>query len=294
MMRVDPTNFYFLSETLVDPNLAAEKLEILHENTVDRNGVKLFTLTFKQVLQDFGVRNWNGRIYTSGIVMKGLDTNPLIQNDIKEGTWAGEYGHPIIEKGMNEMARQMTIFPPNACWTINKYWQEGNLLMGECTTLSGGYGDMVRDRILTKFPAMASSRAIGGCDKSGNVLPGYMPITFDCVIRPSHKAAYMVKGTEAINDYSSVPAAQGNTMSESAVAFDYKNNESVKNFLLSEATSKQQISMLCDTLHLDYDSMAITENAIVFKSLDENTMSMRTVTIPLRNMINAEYYNLFK
>ena len=52
--------------------------------------------------------------------------------------------------------------------------------------------------------------------------------------------------------------------------------------------------MLCDTLHLDYDSMAITENAIVFKSLDENTMSMRTVTIPLRNMINAEYYNLFK
>ena len=45
MMRVDPTNFYFLSETLVDPNLPAEKLEILHENTVDRNGVKLFTLT---------------------------------------------------------------------------------------------------------------------------------------------------------------------------------------------------------------------------------------------------------
>ena len=120
---VTKPEYYILNQTLVDPELALKTREIISENVVDAGGKKLFTLTFKQVLQSFGDhhRNWNGRIYTSDIVMKGLDSNPLIQHDVKMGTWTGEYGHPIIEKGMNELARQMTIFPPNACWTIDKY-----------------------------------------------------------------------------------------------------------------------------------------------------------------------------
>lgn len=287
---IQPVKMYMFNETVVDPDLAMEKREILHENAFEKAGMRLFTLTFKQVLQDFGVRNWNGRNYSAEIVMKGLDGNPMIQHDIKMRTWSGEYGHPIIEKGMNELARQMTIFPPNICWTIDRYWQEGNLLMAECTTISGGYGDLVRDRILTNYPAQASSRAIGGCDKNGLVLPGYMPITFDCVSRPSHKIAYAVKGSERINEFPIQTGTQ-NTMSESAVGFDY-NSESFKNFLLSESSTKQQISMLCDSMRLDYDTMTLTENCIVFQSLGSKGLS--TVRIPLRQMVNAEYYNLFK
>lgn len=287
---IQPVKMYMFNETVVDPDLAMEKREILHENTFSDNGIKLFTLTFKQVLQDFGVRNWNGRNYSEDIVMKGLDSNPLIQHDLKMHTWSGEYGHPIIEKGMNELARQMTIFPPNICWTIDKYWKEGNLLMAECTTVSGGYGDMVRDRILTGYPAQASSRAIGGCDKNGAVLPGYMPITFDCVVRPSHKVAYMVKDTVHVNEFPINTGTQ-NTMQESVTAFDY-NSESFKNFLLSENSSKQQINMLCDSMRLNYDTMTLTENCIVFQSLNDKGLS--TVRIPIRQMVNAEYYNLFK
>lgn len=287
---IQPVNMYMFNETVVDPDLAMEKREILHENTFDNNGIKLFTLTFKQVLQDFGVRNWNGRNYSDTIVMNGLDKNPMIQHDIKMHTWSGEYGHPIIEKGMNELARQMTIFPPNICWTIDKYWKEGNLLMAECTTVSGGYGDLVRDRILTGYPAQASSRAIGGCDKQGMVLPGYMPITFDCVVRPSHKIAYMVKDSERINEFPINTGTQ-NTMAESATTFDYT-SESFKNFLLSENSTKQQIGMLCDSMHLDYDTMTLTENCIVFQSIGDKGLS--TVKIPIRQMVQAEYYNLFK
>lgn len=286
---IEPVKMYMINETLVDPDLAMEKREILHENVFTQNGMKLFTLTFKQVLQDFGVRNWNGRDYAKPIVMKGLDGNPMIQNDIKMGTWSGEYGHPIIEKGMNELARQMTIFPPNMCWTIDKYWDEGNILMGQCTTLAGGYGDLVRDRILTGYPAQASSRAIGGCDKMGHVLPGYMPITFDCVCRPSHKIAYMVKGSERMNEFP-IPTDMKNTMTESATPFNYQ-SDSFKDFLLSESSTKQQISMLCDSMHLDYDTMTLTENCIVFQTL--NSKGLSTVRIPLRQMVNAEYHNLF-
>lgn len=291
MMKSEKIKYYLINETTADVDTTMKHREILHENITDTPSGKLWTLTFKQVLQSFGVRNWNGRQYSDSIVIGALDKNPLIQNDIKMGTWTGEYGHPIIEKGMNELSRQMTIFPPNACWTINKYWKEGNLLMGECTTLAGGYGDILRDRILTNYPAMASSRAIGGVDAHGNVLPGYTPITFDAVIRPSHKEAYEVKGTNKLNTFP-IQTGQMNTMTESAVAFDYMTDPSFKDFLLSESSSKTQINMLCDTFKLDYDSMVITENAVTFTSTDRDQINK--IVIPLNQLINAEYYNLFK
>ena len=198
------------------------------------------TITFKQVLQDFGVRNWNGRIYTKDLVVNAINNNPLIQHDLKSGPGvAGEYGHPIIEKGMNELARQMTLFPPNCCWTWTNYRTEGNYLLADCTTLAGGYGDMVMNRVLTGYPAQASSRAIGGVDKNGNVLAGYTPITFDCVIRPSHKTAYMDASTVKPNLFT-IPTGQQNTMTEAAVKYDFTEDPSFTNlyFLLSIDTGQ--------------------------------------------------------
>lgn len=291
MITRQKIDYYLLSETVVDPELAMKTREVLHENVIPTaGGGKLFTITYKQCLQSCGVshRNWNGRIYTKDVVSKSLDTNPLIQNDIKMHTWTAEYGHPIIEKGMNELARQMTIFPPNACNTIDKYWWEGDMLMGECTTLSGGYGDLVRDRILTNYPAMASSRAVGGVDKTGTVLPGYTIVTYDTVIRPSHKEAYKVDGSEKVNDFN-VPS--GNSMTESAVSYDFTKDAGFKDFLLTESVSKSQINMVCDTFNLDYDTMVITESAVKISRTAEG--NRETIVMPLNSLINAEYYNLF-
>ena len=33
--------------------------------------------------------------------MKAIESNPLIQHDLKRDLWMAEYGHPIISKGMN-------------------------------------------------------------------------------------------------------------------------------------------------------------------------------------------------
>ena len=290
MIRKEKVTYFILNETSVDEDIYMKNRKILHENVFGDGVNKLFTLTFKQVLQSFGNRNWNGRIYTEDVVMNALNNNPLVQNDIKNDTWCGEFGHPIIEKGVNEIARQMTIFPPNACWRIHKYYTEGNLLIGECTTLAGGYGDILRDRILTGLPSMASSRAIGGVDARGNVLPGYQIVTFDSVIRPSHKEAYQVSGSDQLNAFPIKTDLQ-NTMTESAIPVDIINDKSFTDFILSESATKQQISMLCDTFKLDYDNMTINESAIKFSSM--NNGERTTVTIPLRQFVNAEYYNLF-
>lgn len=279
--------YYLLNETLVDEETNAKHHKILRENVIEREGQKILTLTFRQVLQSQNVRNWNGRIYDD--LMKPIETNPLIQHDLKMGTWGGEYGHPQIEKGQNELARQMTLWPPAVCWIVKNPHMEGNLLIGECTTTAGGYGDMLRDRILSGVPAMASSRAIGGVDKTGRVLPGYTLCYIDSVFRPSHKEAYMKNGTVQANSFN-VPT--GNTMSESAVKLDYTNDPSFKDFLLSESVSKQQISMVCDSLNLDYDSMVITENALKISKIEGTTKS--TVVMPLNKLIGAEYWRLFQ
>jgi len=294
MIMTERVDYYLIQNTLVDPDLANEKRKIIHENITETDGRKLYTLTYQQVLQDFGVRNWNGRIYTRDVVMKAINGNPLIQYDLKMGTWTAEYGHPQIEKGQNELARQMTILPLYACNTINKIWEDGNLLMGECTTLAGGQGDILRDRIITGYPAMASSRAIGGVDKNGVVLPGYTVVTFDSVIRPSHKTAYMVKGSEHVNDFSlpSINGQKPNTMAESAIRYDYTKDPSFKDFLLSESVSKEKIGIVCDTLKLDYDTMVISEGAIKISKIDGPTKT--TVCLPLNKVVNASYYSLFQ
>lgn len=289
MIKHENVDYYIFHNELVDPDTAMKHRKILRENVVEAAGRKLYTLTYQQVLQDFGVRNWNGRIYSDSVVMRALDENPLIQHDLKNGTWTAEYGHPQIDKGQNALSRQMIINPTLACNTINRYWREGNFLMGECTTLAGGWGDVLMERILTNYPAMASSRAIGGTDSSGNVLPGYTIVTFDTVIRPSHKTAYMVKNSAKVNEFN-MPT--GNTMSESVTVFDAVNNASFKNFLLSESTSKQKISIVCDALGFDYDTMELTENAITMTRTDPTGKTK--IVMPLNKLVGAEYWNLFR
>lgn len=291
-----PFAYYFLNETLVAPDDLKRGFEPISENTVEVNGEKLTTLTYNQVLQSFGVRNWNGRVYKKENTMKSLNSNPLIQYDLKMGTWTAEYGHPSIENVKNELARQMTIDPTKACNTIDKYWEDGNILMGQCTTLAGGWGDVVMKRCLTGYPPMASSRAIGGVDSNGNVLPGYTIVTFDTVIRPSHKEAYAVKGSEHTNNFgiTNTLTPVGNSMTESVTQFDFtdKDSESFKNFLLAESSSKESIHILCETLGLDYNTMQITDHYVEMQKIDEGYNC--TIKIPLRNLINAEYFNLFQ
>lgn len=282
----DKFAYYCISETCVDEDVAKKHLKVVNESQVTVAGKKYTTLTYEQCLQSFGKPNWNGRDYDINDTLKALDTNQLVQYDISQGTWTAEYGHPLLEKGKNELQRQMTILPERACNTINKYWTKSNLLMGESTTLYGGWGEVLMGRILTNYPAMASSRAVGGVDSRGRVLPGYTIVTFDTVIRPSHKEAYAVKGSEKINDFS-VPA--GNTINEAYTKIDVANDESFKNFVLTEAAEK--VEMVFDTLGLDYNSLSIDNNNIKIQKINENTVD--TIYIPLKKIVSMEYHNLF-
>lgn len=287
MIHTEKLEYYLFNETVVSEETNAKHSKILRENVNDVAGHRIYTLTFRQVLSECNVANWNGRVYGTKIMLDSWNGNPLIQHDLKHGGVGGEYGHPLISKGQNEMVRQMTIFPPNVCWMIKDPHLEGNLLIGECTTVAGGYGDMVRDRALSGVPPMASTRAVGGCDANGNVLPGLNMVTADCVFRPSGKTAYADMSSLRLNTFG---APEGNSMQESAVPIDVR-SESFKNFLLTESVSRDKIARVCDTLKLDYDSMELTESALKITRIEGNTKS--TIIMPLHKLVGAHQHHLF-
>lgn len=287
MIHTEKIEYYLFNETVVSEETNRKYTKILRENMSNIDGHRIFTITFDQVLSECNVGNWNGRVYKTNVMWDAWAKNPLIQHDLAHDGVGGEYGHPLIEKGQNELARQMTIFPPYVCWIIKNPHMVGNLLMGECTTVAGGYGDMLRDRALTGIRPMASTRAIGGCDSSGNVLPGLNMVTADAVFRPSGKTAYADMSTLKINDFS-IP--KGNSMTESATSIDLQ-SESFKNFLLSESISKDKINRVCDTLNVDYDSMVLTENSLRITKIEGQTKS--TIVMPLRKLVGANQHYLF-
>lgn len=285
MIHSEKIEYLLINETVVDPEVSRKGHQILRENVTEVNGTKLWTLTFRQILSEINAKNWNGRTYTD--LMGPIKNNPLIQRDLEIDQWMGEFGHPIAEKGQNELVRQLTIYPPNTCWKISDPHMEGNFLVSTNTTLSGSWGDVVRDRAVTGNPPLASTRAIGGCDSRGNVLPGLQLITADCVYRASSKNAVAKADSYQVNNYTT---PIGNSMSESAVPIDLK-SESFKDFLLTEAVSRDKIAMVCDTLKVDYDSMELTENALRIVQINGNTKN--TIVMPISKLVGASHHVLF-
>ena len=141
--------------------------------------------------------------------------------------------------------------------------------------------------MFTGFPAMASTRSVGGVDAKGHVLPGFVLITVDAVIRPSEGSAVALPGTTKVNSFQ-IP--MGQSMTESAVPVDMM-SEGFKDFLLSESVSREKIEVVCDVMKLDYDSMVLTENSLQISRVEGNERT--TVYMPLNKLVGANAYRLF-
>ena len=293
MIKTDKIEYLAINETFVDEETAAANSGILHENAVDGPNGKLFTLTFKVVLSEYGKKNWTGRTYTRDVLWNAIEKNPLFQNDIKHKALGMEIQHPQVEKGVNDLSRQLTISPIYVASTLDRYWEEGNLLMGECTTVVGGWGDILRDRILTGIPPMVSSRSVGGVDNKGYVLPNLSVVTWDNCWRPSCQLAYGVPGSTKLNTLSipSGTTVSAIPMTESATFVVNMNDDSFRDFLLTEAVSREKISIVCDAMNLDYDSMVLTENSLQISKISGNERT--TVYMPLNKLVGANAYRLF-
>lgn len=141
-------------------------------------------------IQDVNATNRNGRYYADSQLFPELKCDRTVEL-LSTGNFYGEAGHPIDPN----IARQQTIDPKLIAPKYLKFWTVGNKVMSQFKGAQTAYGQAFNDIILDETLVSFSLRALGSVEntKKGAEVKNLKVITWDWVIYPSHKAAYMDK-----------------------------------------------------------------------------------------------------
>ena len=182
-MDNENTQGYIIMEATMEPM----KPKIL--KTVNEPGV--FYATFEACMQSFDCFNRNQRNYALRPMMEAMQADH-IQELMRKGTWVGENGHP---EG-NDIKRILSIDPTKICHRMYNPEFRGNLLYMTIDTLNDDmWGKQFTKHLLQGMMASFSLRALAAItkDSSGRGIIKTKPhiVTYDRVILPSHREAYM-------------------------------------------------------------------------------------------------------
>lgn len=150
-------------------------------------GSPTYKVEFTTVLQTFGDKNRNNRVYSADCAKEIYNqANSLIS----ENKFIGELDHPVGEG----MERESRIHLKTVSHRFTKVWLEGDTLHGKGYTLPTPYGMTMASLLKENINLGFSLRAIGFNVKKQHdgtmiVNPPLMLITYDCVATPSHKKA---------------------------------------------------------------------------------------------------------
>lgn len=185
---------------VMESTIPTDKHEIIEMKNDTKGNVSF--LRFRACLQDFGQRNRNGRLWT-GKYMQQLLNADHIHELMNEGGWPGENGHPVPDTGAASLERISTIDPNNIPHLIRKLeWEGDRKVFGIIDTIDDidGPGAKFARNIMQGMTPSFSVRALVPQRKNQNgtidVMPGGRVISYDRVILPSHKAAYMDKSVD--------------------------------------------------------------------------------------------------
>lgn len=208
----------------------------------DNNGRALI----ETILQDGNVTNRNGRYYDIDDLKAEINA-PRQQELISSGNMFGEAGHPMSK----DISRQQVIDPRNMSHKIVKLWVDGNdvkaHVVGSATRVGEDFNNLVMSGTLPSF----SLRALGTIKNTskGAEVKNLKIITWDWVIYPSHKRAYMQKFVAS--DDSETLKESGMVLNESGIYIPQsldKNEEGNKLFAESgricPITNKQVIDYI--------------------------------------------------
>lgn len=150
-------------------------------------------IKFEAILQDFGVKNRNGRIYEKEVLQEAWKS-PKVVEKLARGGLLQESNHP----NSKDINRLSDIDKERVCTVIKEYRFENNLLYGIIETVNCPLGNTIKNLITeNNFRISYSLRAFGRLStKPGrqNIVESPLNlITYDEVDTPSHKASIMTK-----------------------------------------------------------------------------------------------------
>lgn len=276
----------FVCEQTTEP----QKVKINYiSNTPGLNYIR-----FQARLQTYNVWNRNNRNYKLE-PMKKTWAAPHIAELEKNGTFCGEYGHPIS----NDPARIVTIDPKLTCHRIVSHEFRGNSVYGIIETLSDDmYGKAFMQRTLQGVLPAFSIRALVPLTKIDAKRceirsPGHL-VAVDAVILPSHADAYADKSAgveifKSANESSSVsegsiilPEGQGNT----DYSFTVESMDLLQ-YIVGEST---MIKNIVDEHEIAYESASLNlkNKTVVLKEGFNGSNFRRTAIIGLDEYVKRE------
>ena len=215
-------------------------------------GEKNNRVQIEAIAQTAEEKNRNGRIYL------GKDLRSEINSDrtkelVATRNFFGEAGHPTSK----DLVRQSTIDPTNLAHNMSKIWMEGDNVKIITEGAQGPMGEMFNDLVTTGTKPAFSLRALGSIENSakGAVVKNLRLITYDFVIYPSHKKAYMEKlVTESASFGSPYPQLiekEGSSLiakPENEI-FVPITNDKVINYIKQESANIKNVLNSIDTLY---------------------------------------------
>lgn len=245
------------------------------EDTIISDG-KSGKLIGEGTLQDMDVENRNHRIYAKSDMVPEVN-GPRLKELINARSLLSEWGHPLSD----DLVRQQTIDPKLCCCRFNKVWIEGNLIKGQFEATNNDYGKAFDQDLREGVKPAFSLRALGSIENVNGkaYVKGVKIITWDTVIYPSHKAAYMDKiVTES--------AIDGTTIHKNQVVVP--KNDPGRIITLNSTDAKTVISRL-QRESANLDKIVSTFDGIMdnITLLDENTV-MLTSRFGEKFVVNLE------
>lgn len=142
------------------------------------------------ILQDMNVKNRNGRYYDEKDLVPAI-SDPRILELIKTQNFLGECNHPMSK----DVSRQSVVDISNASHKILKMWKDGKDIKGVIKGTPTDVGKWFNDFVLDGTEVSFSLRALGSVNNTGRgaEVKNIKIITYDWVVYPSHKRAYMTK-----------------------------------------------------------------------------------------------------
>lgn len=234
------------------------------------NEPNLFYVSFETCLQSFDCFNRNKRNYGLKPMMEAMKADH-IQELLRKGTWVGENGHPDSEN----IKRILTIDPTKICHRICDVEFRGNLLYATVETLNDdSWGKQMAMHVLQGLHPSFSLRALAAITKlqDGRGMIKTKPhiVTYDRVVLPSHREAYMDNSkpitvvqtsTESFNvtNESFVPAI-GNTFNDSLTRIE---ESAIPQALEYVKTESKRVKELASFFNSNFENVKLVDESTV-------------------------------
>lgn len=270
-------NVFMIMEDMEVPAKAPEIRNVVNDGN-------LFYVEFYTVLQDFLRVNRNRRLYPGKLMIPAFQAEH-IQELLRNQSLFCEAGHPDTD----EIKRCLTIDPKNICACILDMDTDERYNKGTVRTIDdgGGVGTKMTKLILQGTTPAFSLRALSKlktrADGASEITNIPHIVTYDWVILPSHKEAYMDR-TKEVKIINKNPYTGKNNTAVMVKPITESNLHDIELFVKEESNA---IRIASNALNVCKEGLIVTDD-YKYAIIKEGN---KTFHIPIEQVITREITN---